>query len=70
MEVRELGGRQVRDVRERGLEVAVVQRWVLGEQAELAVTPEHRRLADLQMNIARAKLHGTAEYRIQIHESG
>ena len=58
------------DERERRLEVAVVQRRMLREQAELAVAPEHRRLADLEVNIARAEFHGTAEYRIQGHESG
>ena len=68
MEVRELGRRQVGDGRERRLEIAVVERRVLGEQAELAVAPEHRRLADLQVDIARAELHGAAEYRIQVHE--
>jgi hypothetical protein len=41
---------------------------VVGEQAEFAVAPEHRRLADFEMDVARAKLHGTAEYRIQVHE--
>jgi hypothetical protein len=40
---------------------------LLGKQAELAVTSEHRRLAGLQVNVARAKLHGTAEYRVEVH---
>jgi hypothetical protein len=40
---------------------------VVRKQAELAVAPEHGRLADLEVNIARAEFHGTAEYRIQIH---
>jgi hypothetical protein len=42
---------------------------MLGQQAELAVAPEHRRLADFEVNVARAEFHGTAEYRIQVHES-
>ena len=67
VEVRELRGGHVGDERERGLEVAVVERRMIREQAELAVAPEHRRLADLEVNIARTEFHGTAEYRIQVH---
>ena len=40
------------------------------EQAELAVAPEHGWLPDLEVNIARAEFHGTAEYRIQVHAAG
>jgi hypothetical protein len=68
VEVRELRRAHVGDERKRGLQIAVVERWVLREQAELAVPPQHRRLADFQMDVARAEFHGTAEYRIQVHE--
>jgi hypothetical protein len=67
VEVRELGRGHVGDDRERGLEVAVVERRVIRKQAEVAVAPEHGRLADFEVNIARAEFHGTAEYRIQVH---
>jgi hypothetical protein len=41
---------------------------VLREQAELAVAPQHRRLADLEVDIARAEFHGAAENRVQVHD--
>ena len=56
MERLQLGGRLLGDAREDGLELRVGERRVLGEQAELAVPPQDRRLAGLQVNVARAEL--------------
>jgi hypothetical protein len=47
--------------RKRGLEVAVVERRVIREQAEPTVAPEHGRLSHLEVNVARAEFHGMAE---------
>ena len=63
----QLGGRKVGDHGQSGLEVEIGQRRMLRKHAELAVPPHDRRLADFQMNVARAELHGAAQDRIQLH---
>ena len=40
---------------------------MIRKQAELAVPPHDGRLADFQMDIARAEFDGTRQYRIQVH---
>jgi hypothetical protein len=62
-----LRGRQLRDDRERSLEVGIRQRRVVGEWRELAVTSENGQLAHLQVDVARAFVHGTPQDRIQLH---
>ena len=68
VEVRELRRRQIGDEREGCLEVAVVERRLVRDQAELAVPPHHRRLADFEMDIARAEFHGARQDSVQVHE--
>jgi len=58
VEVRELGRGEVGDLGERDVEVGLLQWRVIREQAELAVTAQDGRLPDLQVDIARAELHG------------
>ena len=53
---------------ERRLEVGVGERRMLREQAELAVPPHDRRLGDLEVDVARAKLNRAGKNRIQVHE--
>ena len=65
----ELCGRKVGDDRERGLEIGFAERDVVREQAELAVTPQHRRLADFEVEVARAMLHGARQDSVQVHDS-
>ena len=62
-----LGRREVGDQCERRLEIAVEQGRMVREQAELAVPPHDGRLADFQMDVARAELDGARQYRIQVH---
>ena len=52
---------------EHGLQVGVRQRRALVESAELAVAPEHGRLAELQVDVAGAEVDGTREETVEIH---
>ena len=63
----ETRGRRSRDRLERGLERARVERRPLVEPRELAVAPDHRRLAELEVHVARAELDGVPEEGVQIH---
>jgi hypothetical protein len=38
------------------------------QHAELAVPPQHGRLGDLEVDIARAKVNSAGQDRIQVHE--
>jgi hypothetical protein len=67
VEAVQLRGREVRDDRERGLEVAISQRLDIREQRELPVGPDDGRLAELEVNIARAKVHRPQKDSIQVH---
>ena len=40
---------------------------MVGERSQRPVAPDHRELAHLQVNIARALFHGASKDRIQIH---
>ena len=68
MERLELRGREVGDDRERGLEIGLAERDVVREHAELAVPPQDRRLADFEVDVARAVFHGTRQDSVQVHD--
>jgi hypothetical protein len=57
-----------RDLVQHRLEVVIRQRLDAGHGPERAVATEDRRLADLQMDVARAELDGAPEGRVQVHE--
>ena len=57
----------VMDDFDRALEVFVGERRGARNGPELAVAPENRRLAELQVNVGGAELHGAPEHVIEIH---
>src|SRR5712691_9016150 len=55
---------------EHRLQGEIVERRFALHRGERAVAPKDRRLADLEMDVARAEFDGTPEQGIQVHRSG
>jgi hypothetical protein len=66
LELTEAAGDARCDGVEDGLEVARGERWRV-EALDRAVAPDDRRLAELQVHVARADLDGVQEQAIQVH---
>ena len=60
-------GREARDRLERGEQVGLAQRGRAVDRADGAVAPEHGRLLQLQVDVARAELDGVPEKGVQVH---
>ena len=55
------------DGREDGVELRVVERRPAVEREQRAVAAKDRRLADLQVDVARAGLDGAQKHGVEIH---
>ena len=60
-------GREARDRLERGEQVGLAQRGRAVDRADAAVAPEHGRLLQLQVDVARAELDGVPKEDVQVH---
>ena len=60
-------GREARDRLERGEQVGLAQRGRAVDRADAAVAPEHGRLLQLQVDVARAELDGVPKEGVQVH---
>jgi hypothetical protein len=54
---------------ERREQVLLVQRRALGERRDRAVRAQHRRLVDLEVDVARAELDRDSEDGVQVHSA-
>ena len=61
-------GRDQRHRLERAEQVLLAERRALGQRRDRPVRPQHRRLVELQVDVARAELDGDPEDGIEVHE--
>ena len=54
---------------ERAEQVLLVQRWAVVERRDRAVATQHRRLVQLEVEVARAEFNGAPEEGIQVHRA-